>query len=60
MYHAGQVVTPYGHVVTAYGHVVTAKNVWIAKQVSLVHNRGLYTHIHIIHGISVGVHSFIY
>ena len=36
------------------GHIVTAMNVWIAKQVSLVHVTvitliGLYTLIHIIH-----------
>ena len=49
------------------GHVVTSKNVWIVKQVLLVHVTvitliGVYTLIHLTQSVhnNVGVHSFVY
>ena len=59
--------TTYVTYIIRINNVVTAKNVWILKQVSLIHVTvitliGLYPFIHLIHSVhnNVRVHSFIY
>ena len=56
-----------GHVVASYGAHCYSKELWNAKQVSLMHVTaitliGLYTLIHLIHSVhnNVGFDSFIY